>query len=99
MDHRVMLLAQGESGVVLDEEQLAFLADPGVALGPDTQTIFSINAIFQIDDLDAFNSNCDEAPSARAVLMDNLSSYDLDIISEVPISDTYQDNSVVDHCV
>nr|GEY89813.1 hypothetical protein [Tanacetum cinerariifolium] len=30
------------------------------------------------DDLDAFDSDCDEAPSARAMLMANLSSYDSD---------------------
>ncbi|GJU53686.1 hypothetical protein Tco_1227400 [Tanacetum coccineum] len=42
---------------------------------------------------------CDEAPSARAVLMANLSNYDSNVISEVPISDTFQDNYVLDHCV
>ncbi|GJZ74279.1 hypothetical protein Tco_0638425, partial [Tanacetum coccineum] len=51
------------------------------------------------DDLDAFDSECDKAPSARAVLMANLSSYDSDILSEVLILDTFQDNSVLDHCV
>ncbi|GKD65039.1 hypothetical protein Tco_1307147, partial [Tanacetum coccineum] len=51
------------------------------------------------DDLDAFDSNCDEAPSARAVLMANLFSYDSDVISEVPISYIFQDNYVLDHCV
>ncbi|GKF64234.1 putative ribonuclease H-like domain-containing protein [Tanacetum coccineum] len=95
-----MLLVQAqESGIVLDEEQLAFLADLGVAQGPDTQTTLPINAAFQTDDLDAFDSDCDEAPSTRAVLMANLSSYDSDVLLEVPISDTFQDNSVLDHCV
>ncbi|GJY72736.1 retrovirus-related pol polyprotein from transposon TNT 1-94 [Tanacetum coccineum] len=51
------------------------------------------------DDLDAFDSDCDEAPSARAVLMANLFSYDSDVISEVPISYIFQDNYVLDHCV
>ncbi|GKE45159.1 hypothetical protein Tco_1472443, partial [Tanacetum coccineum] len=37
---------------------------------------------FQIDDLDAFDSDCDEAPSAKAVLMANLSSYNSDVLSE-----------------
>ncbi|GKD38885.1 hypothetical protein Tco_1259092 [Tanacetum coccineum] len=41
----------------------------------------------------------DEAPSTRAVLMANLSSYDSDVLSKVPILDTYQDNYVLDHCV
>ncbi|GKC96105.1 hypothetical protein Tco_1161547, partial [Tanacetum coccineum] len=58
-----------------------------------------INAAFLTDDLDAFDSDYDEAPSARAVLMANLSNYDSDVILEVPISDPYQDNYVLDHCV
>ncbi|GJW50478.1 hypothetical protein Tco_0091829 [Tanacetum coccineum] len=57
------------------------------------------NAAFQTDDLDAFDSDCDEAPGAKAVLMANLSSYYLDVIAEVLISYTYQDNYVLDHCV
>nr|GEZ35062.1 hypothetical protein [Tanacetum cinerariifolium] len=53
----------------------------------------------QTDDLYAFDSDCDEAPSAKAVLRAYLSSYDLDVISEVPISDIYPDNFVLDHYV
>ncbi|GKC59664.1 hypothetical protein Tco_1087262 [Tanacetum coccineum] len=37
-------------------------------------------AAFQMDDLDAFDSNCDDAPSTKAILMDNLSSYDSDAL-------------------
>ncbi|GJU96825.1 hypothetical protein Tco_1321581 [Tanacetum coccineum] len=49
-----MLLVQAqESGQVLDEENLAFLADLGVAVGQATQTIITHNAAFQTDDLDA----------------------------------------------
>ncbi|GJU09408.1 hypothetical protein Tco_1131804 [Tanacetum coccineum] len=69
-----MLLAQAlESGMILDEEQLSFLADPidRVDSGLYTQTL-STTAIFYTDDLDAFDSNCDEAPSASVVLMDQL---------------------------
>ncbi|GJR32503.1 hypothetical protein Tco_1108735 [Tanacetum coccineum] len=40
-------------------------------------------AAFQTDDLDAFDSDCDDAPSAKAVLMANLSSYDSHVLSEV----------------
>nr|GEV49907.1 hypothetical protein [Tanacetum cinerariifolium] len=39
-------------------------------------------ATFQINDLDAFDSDCDDVPSAKEVLMANLSSYDSDILSE-----------------
>nr|GEY22065.1 hypothetical protein [Tanacetum cinerariifolium] len=34
------------------------------------------SATFQTDDLDTFDSDCDDAPSAKAVLMANLSSFD-----------------------
>ncbi|GJV28551.1 hypothetical protein Tco_1384999 [Tanacetum coccineum] len=78
-----MLLVQAhEPKIVADEEQLAFLADPGVALGLDTQTTLPINAALQTDDLDAFDLDCDEALSARAMLMANLSSYDSDVLLE-----------------
>ncbi|GKC57834.1 hypothetical protein Tco_1085432, partial [Tanacetum coccineum] len=57
-----------EAGVVLDEEHMAFLADDGerIATGHDTQEL-NTTAIFQTDDLDAFDTDCDEAPSASAV--------------------------------
>ncbi|GKC22239.1 hypothetical protein Tco_1024389, partial [Tanacetum coccineum] len=50
---------------------------------------------FQTDDLDAFDSDCDDVPSAKAVLMANLSSYDLDVLSEVPFHDTNIENAIV----
>ncbi|GKB80990.1 hypothetical protein Tco_0947885 [Tanacetum coccineum] len=55
--------------------------------------------IVETDDLDAFDSDYDKAPGAKAVFMANLSSYDSVAISEVPISNTYKDNYVFDHCV
>ncbi|GJV27193.1 reverse transcriptase domain-containing protein [Tanacetum coccineum] len=51
----------------------------------------------QIDDLNDFDSDCDEAPCAKAIRMANLSSYDSTVISEVPISKTNNDNSVLDN--
>nr|GFB23089.1 hypothetical protein [Tanacetum cinerariifolium] len=44
-------------------------------------------------------SDCDEAPGSKVVLMANLSSYDSDVIFEVPISETNQDNYVLDNGV
>ncbi|GJU15626.1 hypothetical protein Tco_1143592 [Tanacetum coccineum] len=44
---------------------------------------------FQTEDLDAYDSDCDDISLAKAVLMANLSSYDSDVLSEVPDSDTY----------
>nr|GEX39145.1 zinc finger, CCHC-type [Tanacetum cinerariifolium] len=78
-----MLLVQAqEAGQLLDEEQLAFLANPGVVKSQDTQPTIIHNVVFQIDDLDAFDSDCDEAPCTKVVHMANLSSYDSNVISE-----------------
>ncbi|GJT49207.1 hypothetical protein Tco_0975364 [Tanacetum coccineum] len=52
-------------------------------------------AAFQTDDLDAFESDYDETPSASAVLIAKLSSYDSKVLSEVPIHDNYLDNHVI----
>ncbi|GKF47405.1 hypothetical protein Tco_0137207 [Tanacetum coccineum] len=94
-----MLVQAQESGQVLDEEKLAFLADPGVVESQDTQTTMIHNAAFQTDDLDAFDSDCDETPGTKTILMANLSSYDSDVISEVPILYTNQYNPIFDNCV
>ncbi|GKE69389.1 hypothetical protein Tco_1527461 [Tanacetum coccineum] len=78
-----MLLVQAqESGQVLDEEQFAFLADPVVTYVQDTQTIITHNAAFQTDDLDSYDSDCDDISSAKAILMANLSSYGSNVLSE-----------------
>ncbi|GJZ21108.1 hypothetical protein Tco_0558147 [Tanacetum coccineum] len=73
-------------GEVLTEEELEILADPGIAEGPVTQLVITHNAAYQVDDLDAYNSDRDEISTAKAVLMANLSSYGSDILFEVPIS-------------
>nr|GEW61011.1 hypothetical protein [Tanacetum cinerariifolium] len=79
---KILLVQLQESGQTLDEEQLAFLADPGVAKSQITQTTMTHNAAFQTDDLDAFDSDCDKAPGAKVVVTANLSSWDSDVISE-----------------
>ncbi|GJY31529.1 hypothetical protein Tco_0415024 [Tanacetum coccineum] len=93
---KLMLVEVQESGQVLDEEQLAFLADPGVAVGQDTKTTMPLNVAFHTDYLDAFDSYCDKAPGAQAILMAHISSYDSNVISEVPNSDNYQTSDVFD---
>nr|GEU56767.1 hypothetical protein [Tanacetum cinerariifolium] len=72
-----------ESGAYLDPEQLAFLADNGDTIIPSQESQeIPTPVAFQSDDLDAFDSDCDDVPSAKAVLMANLSSYESDILSE-----------------
>ncbi|GJU71204.1 hypothetical protein Tco_1262609 [Tanacetum coccineum] len=71
------------SSKVLNDEELEFLADPGVVKGPVTQTVITHNAAYQANDLDAYDSDYDDFSIAKAVLMANLSSYRSDVISKV----------------
>ncbi|GJS92705.1 hypothetical protein Tco_0799673 [Tanacetum coccineum] len=48
-----------ESGQVLDKEQLAFLANPGIPDGQVVQITIPHNATFQTDDLDSLNRSMD----------------------------------------
>ncbi|GJZ17447.1 hypothetical protein Tco_0553570 [Tanacetum coccineum] len=72
---KAMLAEAQESGQILDEEQLAFLVDHGIIDCHDVQPTINHNVAFQTDDLDAYDSNCDDIFSAKAVLMANLSNY------------------------
>ncbi|GJV11167.1 hypothetical protein Tco_1352708 [Tanacetum coccineum] len=81
MDKFLLVKAQG-NGKVLNEEELEFLADPGVEEGPVTQSVITHNAAYQADDLDVYDSDCDEISTAKVVLMANLSSYRSDVLSE-----------------
>nr|GEU87968.1 hypothetical protein [Tanacetum cinerariifolium] len=67
----------------LDEEKLAFLADPGVPDGQAVQTIILNTAAFQTEDLNTYDSDCDDISNAKAVLMANISNYGSDVILEV----------------
>ncbi|GKC18327.1 retrovirus-related pol polyprotein from transposon TNT 1-94 [Tanacetum coccineum] len=51
--------------------------------GPVTQSVITHNAAYQADDLDAYDSDCDEFSTTKAVLMANLSSYRSDVLSEI----------------
>ncbi|GJS23208.1 hypothetical protein Tco_0451840 [Tanacetum coccineum] len=89
---KAMLAEAQESSQILEEEQLAFLADPGITDCHDVQPTIIHNAAFQTDDLDAYNSDYDDISSANAVLMANILNYGLDILSEVPNFDIYQND-------
>ncbi|GKD11880.1 hypothetical protein Tco_1196287 [Tanacetum coccineum] len=84
---KVLLVEAQENGKVLNEEELEFLAEPSVAEGPVTQSVITHNVAYQANDLDAYDSDCDEISTAKAVLMANLSSYNSDVLSKVPYSD------------
>nr|GEU41562.1 integrase, catalytic region, zinc finger, CCHC-type, peptidase aspartic, catalytic [Tanacetum cinerariifolium] len=67
---------------ILHEEELAFLADPGIAKAQTTQNVITHNATYQADDLDAYDSDCDEINTTKVTLMKNLSHYGSDDLVE-----------------
>ncbi|GJR86151.1 hypothetical protein Tco_0210162 [Tanacetum coccineum] len=66
---KVLLVQAQANDQILHEEELAFLADPGIAEGQATQTVITHNAAYQADDLDAYDSDCDELNTAKVALM------------------------------
>nr|GFA24729.1 hypothetical protein [Tanacetum cinerariifolium] len=57
--------------------------DPGTAESSTNQTVVTTNAVYQADDLDAYDSDYDEINSAKVALMVNLSHYGSDNLAEV----------------
>ncbi|GJR10549.1 hypothetical protein Tco_0793201 [Tanacetum coccineum] len=82
------------SGQILHEEELAFLADPGIPEGQATQTVITHNVAYQADDLDVYDSDCDELNTVKVALMANLSHYASDTLSEVYNHDNVNNNMI-----
>nr|GFB42130.1 hypothetical protein [Tanacetum cinerariifolium]GFB42141.1 hypothetical protein [Tanacetum cinerariifolium] len=80
---KVLLVQAQATGQVLQEEELEFFADPGTTDSSSNQIVVTNNATYQADDLDAYDSDCDEINSAKIALMANLSHYGLDNLAEV----------------
>nr|GFC33199.1 hypothetical protein [Tanacetum cinerariifolium] len=74
----VLLVQAQANGQVLHEEELEFLADPRIAEAQNIQYVVTNNAAYQVDNLDAYDSDCDKINSARISLMENLSHYGAD---------------------
>ncbi|GKE90967.1 hypothetical protein Tco_1572062, partial [Tanacetum coccineum] len=91
---KVLLVQAQANGQILHEEELAFLADPGIAEGQATRTVITHNAAYQADDLDAYNSDCDELNTAKVALMANLSHYGSDALAKVHNHDNVNNNMV-----
>nr|GEW18992.1 hypothetical protein [Tanacetum cinerariifolium] len=56
--------------------------DLGIAKGQATQTVITHNAAYQADDLDTYESACDEFNTTKVALMTNLSHYGSDALAE-----------------
>ncbi|GKF91831.1 hypothetical protein Tco_0275532 [Tanacetum coccineum] len=54
--------------------------DTGVPDGQAVQTIILNNAAFQTEDLDTYDSDCDDISNAQEVPMANISNYGSDVI-------------------
>ncbi|GJU19173.1 retrovirus-related pol polyprotein from transposon TNT 1-94 [Tanacetum coccineum] len=64
------------------DKKISKLADPGILVGQATQTVITHNAAYQADDLDAYDSDCDELNTAKVALIENLSHYGSDALAE-----------------
>nr|GEW35274.1 retrovirus-related Pol polyprotein from transposon TNT 1-94 [Tanacetum cinerariifolium] len=94
-----LLLVQAQAnGQVIHKEELEFLADPWIVEAQSTQYVITNNAAYQADDLDAYDSDCDEINSAKIALMSNLSHYGSDNLVEVHNPDNVS-NNVIDQDV
>nr|GFA16975.1 hypothetical protein [Tanacetum cinerariifolium]GFA16996.1 hypothetical protein [Tanacetum cinerariifolium] len=91
---KVLLVQAQANGQVLHEEELEFLADSGIAEAQSTQYVITNNAAYQADDLDAYDSDCDEINSAKIALMANLSHYGSDNLAEVHNPDNVTNNVI-----
>nr|GEY55509.1 hypothetical protein [Tanacetum cinerariifolium] len=76
-----MVQAQA-NGQALQEEEMEFLADSRIAETSSNQYVVTNNAAYQANDLDAYDSDCDELNSAKIALMANLSHYRSDNLAD-----------------
>ncbi|GJY86032.1 retrovirus-related pol polyprotein from transposon TNT 1-94 [Tanacetum coccineum] len=94
---KAMLAEAQESGQILDEEQLAFLADPGIPDGQAAQTTIPNTAAFQTEDLDAYDSDyvISEVPHFEPYHtdMDNQSVHAMQGFEQTPVVD-FIDNEI-----
>nr|GEW41633.1 hypothetical protein [Tanacetum cinerariifolium] len=74
--------------------ELEFLADPGTVEAQSTQYVITNNAAYQANDLDAYESDCDEIDSAKIALVANLSHYGFDNLAVVHNPDNMTNNVI-----
>nr|GEX90276.1 reverse transcriptase domain-containing protein [Tanacetum cinerariifolium] len=92
---KVLLVQAQANGQVLQEEELKFLADPGTPESSSNQIVVTKNAAYQANNLDAYDSDCDEINSAKIALMENLSHYGSDNLAENLTLPALQDDLIL----
>nr|GEX41760.1 hypothetical protein [Tanacetum cinerariifolium] len=75
-----------------------FKSYPGIAKTQSTQYVITKNAAYHANDLDAYDSDCDEINSAKIALTANFSHYGSDNLAEVHNPDNVT-NNVIDQDV
>nr|GEW81492.1 integrase, catalytic region, zinc finger, CCHC-type, peptidase aspartic, catalytic [Tanacetum cinerariifolium] len=74
--------------------QNSLTADPGITETQSTQYVVTNNAAYQANDLDAYDSDCNEINSAKIALMVNLSHYGSDNLAEVHNQENVTNNVI-----
>nr|GEX13917.1 hypothetical protein [Tanacetum cinerariifolium] len=83
------------SGTISGKQRLiVYYNYPRIAETQSTQYVITNNAAYQVDDLDAYESDCDEINSAKIALMANLSHYRSDNLAEVHNQDNVTTNMI-----
>nr|GEW98747.1 retrovirus-related Pol polyprotein from transposon TNT 1-94 [Tanacetum cinerariifolium] len=101
---KMLLMQAQENEVVLDEEQLLFIAggqdnaiDEDIDEPPVQDLALNVDNVFQADECDAFDFDVDEAPTAQTMFMANLSSADLVYVEADPSYNSDILSKVHDH--
>nr|GFC89818.1 hypothetical protein [Tanacetum cinerariifolium] len=92
---KVLLIKAQANVQVLQEEELEFLVDPRMTETSSNQYVITNNDAYQVDDLDAYDSDCDELNSAKIALMANLSHYGYDNLAKVNNQDNITNNLMI----
>ncbi|GJU69143.1 retrovirus-related pol polyprotein from transposon TNT 1-94 [Tanacetum coccineum] len=72
----------------------SWFKDKVLLVQAQANTIITHNATYQADDLDAYDSDCDELNTARVALMANLSYYGSDALAEVHNPNNIDNNMI-----
>nr|GEU43153.1 hypothetical protein [Tanacetum cinerariifolium] len=66
----------------IQRRQVFFAIDLGIAKGQARQIVITHNVAYQADDLDAYDSDCDELNTTKVALKANLFHYGSDVLAE-----------------
>nr|GFA85759.1 hypothetical protein [Tanacetum cinerariifolium]GFA87334.1 hypothetical protein [Tanacetum cinerariifolium] len=67
---------------------------PKIVEAQSTQTVITHNTAYQANDLDAYDSDCNELHTAKVALMVNLSHYGSNTLAEVHNHDNVNNNMI-----